>query len=98
MQPSQNVEDRRGMRAGFGGGGIRTGGLGLGGLLLLMVIGYFITGDPPVGLAGELAFLSKDRVDFAASGSDGEWMDVRGGHALLVHEASFPKVPAETDA
>jgi len=51
MQPSQNVEDRRGMRAGFGGGGIRTGGLGLGGLLLLMVIGYFITGDP-LGLMG----------------------------------------------
>ena len=53
MQPSQNVEDRRGMRAGFGGGGmgIRTGGLGLGGLLLLMAIGYFITGDP-LGLLG----------------------------------------------
>ena len=53
MQPSQNVEDRRGMRAGFGGGGmgIRTGGLGLGGLLILMVLGYFITGDP-LGLMG----------------------------------------------
>ena len=43
MQPSQNVEDRRGMRASAGGMGIRTGGLGLGGLLLLMAIGYFIT-------------------------------------------------------
>jgi predicted metalloprotease len=52
MQPSQNVEDRRGMRAGFGGGrGFRTGGLGLGGLLILMVLGYFITGDP-LGLMG----------------------------------------------
>jgi uncharacterized protein len=53
MQPSQNVEDRRGQRAGFGGGGmgIRTGGLGLGGLLLLMVVGYFVTGDP-LGLMG----------------------------------------------
>ncbi len=51
MRPSQNVEDRRGMRAGAGGMGIRTGGLGLGGLLLLMAIGYFVTGDP-LGLLG----------------------------------------------
>jgi predicted metalloprotease len=48
MQPSQNVEDRRGMRPGLGMGGmgIRMGGLGLGGLLVLMVLGYFFTGDP----------------------------------------------------
>jgi hypothetical protein len=49
MQPSQNVEDRRGTRPGglgMGGMGIRTGGLGLGGLLVLMVLGYFFTGDP----------------------------------------------------
>jgi uncharacterized protein len=51
MQPSQNVEDRRGMRAGGGGMGFRTGGMGLGGLLILMVVGYFITGDP-LGLIG----------------------------------------------
>jgi predicted metalloprotease len=53
MQPSQNVEDRRGMRAGFpmGGMGVRTGGLGLGGLLLLLVLGYCVTGDP-LGLLG----------------------------------------------
>jgi uncharacterized protein len=52
MQPSDNVEDRRGMRpGGFGMGGIGgmsmpTRGLGLGGLLLLLVLGYCVTGDP----------------------------------------------------
>jgi uncharacterized protein len=52
MQPSDNVEDRRGMRpGGFGMGGIGgmsmpTRGLGLGGLVLLLVLGYCVTGDP----------------------------------------------------
>jgi uncharacterized protein len=47
MQPSDNVEDRRGMRpGGFGGMGLPTRGLGLGGLLLLLVLGYCVTGDP----------------------------------------------------
>jgi len=41
---STNVEDRRGMRPA--GMGARVGGLGLGGLLLLMALGYFLTGDP----------------------------------------------------
>jgi predicted metalloprotease len=54
MQPSQNVEDRRGMRAGMpmGGMGVRTGGLGLGGLVLLLVLGYCVTGDPLGFLGG----------------------------------------------
>ena len=52
---SQNVEDRRGQRAGGGFGGMRMGmgmgggsmrGIGLGGLLLLLVLGYFFGGDP----------------------------------------------------
>ena len=51
---SQNIEDRRGQRGGFGGmrmGGIGMGGgsmrgMGLGGLLLLLVLGYFFGGDP----------------------------------------------------
>ena len=46
---STNVEDRRGSGPGFGGfGGMggRVGGLGLGGLLLLMLFGYVVTGDP----------------------------------------------------
>ena len=51
MQPSDNVEDRRGMRAGgggfgMGGMGMPTRGLGLGGLVLLLVLGYCVTGDP----------------------------------------------------
>ena len=52
MQPSDNVEDRRGMSpgGGFGGGfrgmGVPTRGLGVGGLLLLLVLGYCVTGDP----------------------------------------------------
>ncbi len=45
---SQNVEDRRGFGgAGQGGGGmIRTGGLGLGGLLILLVVSYLFGVDP----------------------------------------------------
>jgi hypothetical protein len=49
---SRNVEDRRGVGAGlpggygrgFGGRGI--GGLGLGGVLVVLALGYFLTGDP----------------------------------------------------
>src|SRR5262245_49755152 len=40
---SGNVEDRRGMSPGMGMGGMRmmpVGGLGIGGLLLLLVLGY----------------------------------------------------------
>lgn len=44
QRQSDNVEDRRGMRVGGMGG--RMGGLGIGGLLLLMVIGYLVGGDP----------------------------------------------------
>jgi predicted metalloprotease len=46
---SQNVEDRRGQRAGFGGMGMGGGslrGLSLGGLLVLIVLGYLFKGDP----------------------------------------------------
>src|SRR5262245_31749620 len=51
MQSSDNVEDRRGMspggfRMGGGGMGMGTRGLGLGGLVLLLVLGYCVTGDP----------------------------------------------------
>jgi uncharacterized protein len=44
QRQSGNVEDRRGMRAG--GGGVRMGGMGIGGLLILMLFGYLIGGDP----------------------------------------------------
>jgi uncharacterized protein len=53
MQPSDNVEDRRGMSpgggfrmGGLGGMGMGTRGMGLGGLVLLLVLGYCMTGDP----------------------------------------------------
>ena len=47
---SQNIEDRRGRRPGLGG---RAGGLGIGGLVVLLALGYFLTGDP-TGLLGDL--------------------------------------------
>lgn len=53
-QTSSNVEDRRGMGGGFrmgglgmggmGGGGLR--GLGIGGVIIVLALGYFLTGDP----------------------------------------------------
>src|SRR5215831_1446532 len=53
LRRSDNVEDRRGMSpaggfgGGFGGGGmIRTGGLGIGGILLLLVVSYLFGIDP----------------------------------------------------
>jgi predicted metalloprotease len=56
---SDNIEDRRGMSAGgggfggfrIGGGGFPGGGLGIGGLIVLLALGYFLTGDP-LGLLG----------------------------------------------
>ena len=62
VRTSDNVEDRRGMSpaggfGGFGGGGggmIRTGGLGIGGLLLLLVVSYLFGIDP-------LSLLSPDQ-------------------------------------
>jgi len=48
---SVNVEDRRGMRAGLGGGVGRISGLGLGGVLVLLALGWLLTGDP-MGLLG----------------------------------------------
>jgi uncharacterized protein len=44
QRQSDNVEDRRGQRVGVGG--VRMGGMGIGGLLLLMLFGYLIGGDP----------------------------------------------------
>ena len=44
QRQSDNVEDRRGVRMGGMGRGV--GGLGIGGLLVLMVLGYLVGGDP----------------------------------------------------
>jgi predicted metalloprotease len=49
---SDNVEDRRGMRAGLGGGVGRVSGLGLGGVLVLLALGWLMTGDPLGFLGG----------------------------------------------
>ena len=61
LRRSDNVEDRRGMSpaggfgGGFGGGGmVRTGGLGIGGLLILLVVSYLFGVDP-------LSLLSPDQ-------------------------------------
>jgi predicted metalloprotease len=47
---SENVEDARG--GGFGGGGIRTGGMGLGTILILCLIGWVFGIDPRVLISG----------------------------------------------
>jgi len=51
MRQSGNVEDRRGAPGGGfsfggGGGGFRTGGMGIGGILILLVIGWLFGVDP----------------------------------------------------
>jgi predicted metalloprotease len=75
MQPSQNVEDRRGMRAGLpmGGMGMRTGGLGLGGLVLLLVLGYCVTGDP-LGFLGGGDVIETQPGETGARGTPGDEM------------------------
>jgi len=54
---SENVEDRRGMGGGFGGGmrgfAFRPAGLGIGGVLMLVVISYFLGIDPMSLLSGD---------------------------------------------
>src|SRR6478735_3997135 len=52
MPESSNVDDRRGEGGGFGGGGgmggmpIGTGGLGIGGMVVLGLIGWALGIDP----------------------------------------------------
>ena len=43
---SDNIEDRRGMRGGGGVGIGRVSGLGMGGVIVLLLLGYLVTGDP----------------------------------------------------
>jgi len=58
MPESGNVEDRRGDGGGFGGGGgmggmpIGTGGLGIGGMVVLGLIGWAFGIDPFVLING----------------------------------------------
>jgi predicted metalloprotease len=43
---SDNVQDLRGRSFGGGRGGLRVGGMGLGGLVVLMLLTYLVGGDP----------------------------------------------------
>ena len=58
MPESGNVEDRRGEGGGFGGGGgmggmpIGTGGLGIGGMVVLGLIGWALGIDPRLLIGG----------------------------------------------
>jgi hypothetical protein len=57
LPQSDNVEDRRGEGGGFGGGGgggfpIGTGGLGIGGMVVLGLIGWALGIDPWVLISG----------------------------------------------
>jgi predicted metalloprotease len=52
---SRNVEDRRGMGGGFGGGGIRIGGgrgLGIGGVIVVLIASAIFGFDPRILLDG----------------------------------------------
>ena len=100
MQPSDNVEDRRGMSpgggfrmGGLGGGmGMGTRGLGLGGLVLLLILGYCVTGDP-------LGLLDTGNVDVqqgpAETGARGTPADEAGkmiSHVLGDTEATWTQI------
>jgi predicted metalloprotease len=52
---SRNVEDRRGMRATP----VRLGGLGLGGLVLILLLGY-LSGSDPIELLTDVSQLDSD--------------------------------------
>jgi predicted metalloprotease len=66
VRQSGNVEDRRGMRVG--GGGFRTGGLGLGGLLIVLAISYFAGVDPMTLLSPDQAGTGVDTTAPAPTG------------------------------
>src|SRR4030095_9190624 len=76
---SDNVEDRRGMGAGFGGGGGRLSGLGRGGVLVLLALGWLMTGDPMGFLGG-----GGVPVDSTAPSSSGPPSDPAGVFASQV--------------
>ena len=75
MRQSRNIEDRRGaspgFRMGMGGGGFRTGGLGLGGLLVLLVLGWIMGVNPLTLLdGGGGAYVDQPVAPGLAPGSD----------------------------
>jgi len=84
---STNVEDRRGMgpgrMGGFGGSGVRLGGLGLGGLLVVAALGYVLTGDP-MGLLGGGGPVVPDEYSANPSPAPGAPADAQGQFASQV--------------
>lgn len=52
LRRSENVEDRRGMGGGFGGGGVRRGGLGIGALIIVGLIAWATGIDPRIIMGG----------------------------------------------
>lgn len=52
LRRSENVEDRRGMGGGFGGGGARRGGLGIGALIIVGLIAWATGIDPRIIMGG----------------------------------------------
>ena len=52
LRRSGNVEDRRGMGGGFGGGGMRRGGLGIGTLIIVGLIAWATGIDPRIIMGG----------------------------------------------
>ena len=68
MPESGNIEDRRGEGGGFGGGGgggfglpIGTGGLGIGGMIVLGIVGYALGIDPFVLINGANVILGDNQ-------------------------------------
>ena len=79
---SRHVEDRRGMGAGYRRGPVRLGGLGLGGLLVVLALGYFLTGDP-MGLLTDMP-VSVDPGPSAGLAPTGAPADEAGQFAAFV--------------
>ena len=79
---SRNVEDRRGMGAGYGGGPVRLGGLGLGGIIVVLALGYFLTGDP-LGLLTDMP-VSVDQGPSSGQAPTGPPSDQAGQFAATV--------------
>ena len=79
---SRNVEDRRGMGAGYGGGPVRLGGLGLGGIIVVLALGYFLTGDP-MGLLTDMP-VSVDQGPSSGPAPTGPPSDKAGQFAATV--------------
>jgi predicted metalloprotease len=97
MQPSQNVEDRRGMRAGLPmrGMGVRTGGLGIGGLLMLLVLGYCMTGDPLGLLGGGGEFIETQPGEAGARGTPADELGQKVTHILGDTERTWNEIFAQ---